>query len=167
MKQFLTLLLAVGAFSTLQAQTSREESRRVILGGGSGSGNNGSNGRDVILGGGNNGEAYPYPGNYPSGGSRQSTIDQINRDYDNKIQSIRNNPYLNNEEKQRAIRQLERDRQSRIRQVSDYDRDRDYDDDNYNNRKDNGKHKLQEKNPAGLFLVAEVAQEIMVQMDGM
>ena len=88
-----------------------------------------------------NGEAYPYPGNYPSGGSRQSTIDQINRDYDNKIQSIRNNPYLNNEEKQRAIRQLERDRQSRIRQVGDYDRDRDYDDDNYNNRKDNGKHK--------------------------
>ena len=140
MKQILTLLLAVGAFSTLQAQTSREEARRVILGGG-GSGNNGSNGRDVILGGGNNGESYPYPGNYPTNGSRQSQIDQVNRDYDTKIQSIRNNPYLSNEEKQRAIRQLEKDRQARIRQLGNYDRDRDYDDRYDGNRKNNGKHK--------------------------
>lgn len=141
MKQILTLLLAVGFFTVAQAQTSRDEARRVILGGSSGSGTNGSNGRDVILGGGNNGESYPYPGTYPTSGSRESRIDQINRDYDKKIQSIRNNPYLNNEEKQRMIRQLEKDRQSRIRQLGNYG-DRDYDDDRYNNnRKDNGKHK--------------------------
>ena len=141
MKQILTLLLAVGFFTVAQAQTSRDEARRVILGGSSGSGTNGSNGRDVILGGGNNGESYPYPGTYPTSGSRESRIDQINRDYDKKIQSIRNNPYLNNEEKQRMIRQLEKDRQSRIRQLGNYG-DRDYNDDRYNNnRKDNGKHK--------------------------
>lgn len=141
MKQILTLLLAVSAFTVTQAQ-SREEARRVILGGGSGSGSNGSNGRDVILGGGNNGESYPYPGTYPTSGSRESRIDQINRDYDNKIQSIRNNRYLSNEEKQRTIRQLERDRQSRIRQLGNYDDNRRYDDERYdNNRKDNGKHK--------------------------
>lgn len=141
MKQILTLLLTVGFFTAAQAQTSREEARRVILGGGSGSGTNGSNGRDVILGGGNNGESYPYPGTYPTSGSRESRIDQVNRDYDNKIQSIRNNPYLSNEEKQRTIRQLERDRQSRIRQLGNYG-GRGYDDDRYNKtRKDNGKHK--------------------------
>lgn len=141
MKQILTLLLAVVFLTAAQAQTSRDEARRVILGGSSGSGTNGSNGRDVILGGGNNGESYPYPGTYPTSGSRESRIDQINRDYDKKIQSIRNNPYLNNEEKQRMIRQLEKDRQSRIRQLGNYG-DREYDDDRYNsNRKDNGKHK--------------------------
>jgi hypothetical protein len=142
MKQILTLLLAVGFFTAAQAQTTRDEARRVILGGGSGSGGNGSSGRDVILGGGNNGESYPYPGNYPTTGSRQSRTDQINRDYENKIQSIRNNPYLSNDEKQRTIRQLERDRQSRIRQLGNNDNYRDYDDDRYDNKhKDNGKHK--------------------------
>ncbi len=140
MKKILTLFLAVGTLTAVQAQTSRDEARRVILGGGNGSGSNG--GRDVILGGGSNGDSYPtYPENYPSG-SRESQIDQINRDYNNKIQSIRNNPYLNNDEKQRAIRQLERDRQARIKQLNTYDRNRGYDNDRYDNgRKDNGKHK--------------------------
>lgn len=136
MKKILTLLLVVGAFTGVQAQ-SREEARRVILGGGNG--NNGGNGRDVILGGGNNGGSYPtYPGSYPSSGTRQAEIDRINRDYDNKIQSIRNNPYLSNEEKERAIRQLEKDRRSQIRRINDYGRDRD--DDRYE-RRANGKHK--------------------------
>ncbi|HYO21855.1 MAG TPA: DUF1542 domain-containing protein, partial [Flavisolibacter sp.] len=140
MKKILTLLLAMGSFAVVQAQ-SREEARRVILGGGNGN-NNGSGGnRDVILGGGNNGDSYPtYPGNYPSGSSRQAQIDQVNREYDNKIGSIRNNPYLSNEEKERSIRQLERDRQARIRQLNNYDRNRNYDDDRYE-RKNNGKHK--------------------------
>jgi hypothetical protein len=146
MKKILTLLLAVGACVTVQAQTSREEARRVILGGGGGSGNSGSNGsRDVILGGGNNGDSYPtYPGNYPSSSSRQAQIDQVNREYDNKIQSIRNNSYLSYEEKQRAIRQLEKDRQARIRQINNsYNggRRRYEDGDRYEARKDNGKHK--------------------------
>jgi len=132
MKKILTLLLVLGALTAVQAQT-REDARRVILGGGGNDrSQNGGNGRDVILGGSNNGD------NYPSG-SRDAEIDRINRDYDNKIQSIRNNPYLSSEEKQRAIRQLERGRQERIRQIDNYDRRRG-NDDRYD-RGNNGKHK--------------------------
>src|SRR4051812_41034884 len=117
MKKILTLLLAACAFVSLHAQ-SREETRRVILGGDKGNNNGtyGGNGRDVILGGGNNGGQYPtYPnGTYPNGSypsnDRQYQIDQINRDYDYKIQSVRNNPYLNNRDKDRQIRQLEKER---------------------------------------------------------
>lgn len=142
MKKILTLLLAAGAFITVQAQ-SKEEARRVILGG-NGSGNNGSNrDRDVILGGGNNGDTYPsYPGS-TSSRDRQSQIDQVNREYDNKIQSIRNNSYLSYEEKQRAIRQLEKDRQARIKQINkSYDRNGRYDDDRDRyEKRNNGKHK--------------------------
>lgn len=135
MKKILTLLLAAGVFTAAQAQTSRDEARRVILGGGNGS-NNGGN-RDVILGGGSNSDSYPsYPNSYPSSSSRQAEIDRVNREYDNKIQSIRNNSYLSYEEKERAIRQLEKDRQARIRQLS-----RDYDNNYNNDRGDNGKHK--------------------------
>ena len=139
MKQILTLLLVLGAFTVVQAQTTRDEARRVILGGGNGSTNGSGNGRDVILGGGNNNDSYPssYPVNYPSSGSRQAQIDQINRDYDYKIQSIRNNSYLSYDEKERTIRQLEKDRQARIRQISNS-----YDNGNYNDdRSNNGKHK--------------------------
>lgn len=148
MKKILTLLLVAGAVTAAQAQMSKEEARRVILGGG---GNNGGygNGRDVILGGGNNGDSYPsYPGNYPSSGNRQAQIDQVNREYDAKIQSIRNNPYLSYEEKDRAIRQLERDRQSRIRQLSEGYGNGGYKNGRYNNgdcdndnRGNKGKHK--------------------------
>lgn len=150
MKTILTLLLVVGSLASAQAQTSREEARRVILGGGNGSQN--KRDRDVVLGGEN--ERNRFPGSYPSG-DRQAQIDQINREYDNKIQSIRNNPYLSADEKDRSIRQLERDRQRRISDLNrrysdrdnnrDRDRDRDHDhdddDDRYENRGDNGKHK--------------------------
>ena len=139
MKKILTLLIAAGAFVSAQAQISKEEARRVILGGGNGGGSNSPTGgnRDVILGGGNDNGNYPtYPNSYPSG-DRQSQVDQVNREYDNKIQSIRNNSYLSYEEKQRAIRQLEKDRQKRIQQINSS-----YNDSGYNkNRGNNGKHK--------------------------
>jgi hypothetical protein len=143
MKKILTLLIAVGAFVTLQAQ-SREEARRVILGDRKDNGSyGGRNDRDVVLG---RNESGRYPGGYSS--DRQYQVDQINREYDNKIESIRNNRYLSSDEKERTIRQLERDRQKRIanlnRQYNDRsDRDRRYDNnDRYDrSRGDNGKHK--------------------------
>jgi hypothetical protein len=133
MKRILTLLLAVGALSTLHAQ-SREETRRIILGDRT---NNGRNDRDVVLGPNDNSR---YPGGYSN--DRQYQIDQVNREYDNKINSIRNNGHLNNAEKQRAIRQLEQDRQRRIAALNRSYRDRNdrYDDDRYA-RNNNGKHK--------------------------
>lgn len=152
MKKIITLLLAVGAFGALQAQTSKEEARKVILGQGktqSGSGSPSTSGRDVILGGGNNGTSYPdnrtsYPNNYPSG-SRQARIDQVNREYDAKIWSIRNNNNLSQAEKDRIIRQLEKDRARRINEINNYDKNRRYEDDDDNDsrsktKSNNGKH---------------------------
>lgn len=136
MKQILTLLLVGGALTAAQAQNPKEN-RDVVLGGNGGYGNN----RDVILGGGNNGNNYPsYPGNYPSNSSRQAQIDQVNREYEGKIQSIRNNPYLSYDEKQRAVRQLERDRQRRIEEIS-----RQYNG-NYNGNGNNNCHSRDDRN---------------------
>jgi hypothetical protein len=141
MKKILTILLVAGAFVSVQAQ-SKEDARRVILGGSNGSTNDrnypSTGGRDVILGGGNNDRSYPSnPNSYPSGNSSYE-VDQVNRAYDEKIQSIRNNGYLSYEEKQRAIRQLEKDRQKRLQQInSQYNNGYERNDD----RRDNGKHK--------------------------
>lgn len=138
MKQILTLLLAASTFGTLHAQ-SREESRRVILGGGNETSRSGD--RDVILGGGNGNSRYPQSPNGTYGNDRQYQIDQVNREYDAKIYSIRNNPHLSNQEKERTIRQLERDRQRRVNDISRRsNNDRNYEDDRYE-RRDNGKHK--------------------------
>ena len=134
MKKILTLLMAVGTFATLHAQN-REETRRVILGERK---DNGSyDNREVVYGRTGNDR---YPGGYSN--NRQYEIDQVNREYDNKIYSIRDNRYLSNAEKERTIRQLERDRQQRMAEINQSynDRDRRYDDDRYS-KKNNGKHK--------------------------
>lgn len=137
MKQIFTLLFAAGVLNAANAQ-SRPGTPPVVFGGGNGKNypTYPSGDRDVILGGGNGGNNYPtYPGNYPSGNNGQYEVDRINREYDAKIQSIRNNPYLSNGEKQRAVQQLERDRQRRLQQAygsnnnRGYDRNNDCDDD--------------------------------------
>lgn len=147
MKKITTLLLAIGSFIAVNAQTSKEEARRVILGEPKDAPKTTpttQNPRDVILGGGNNGGNHPtsYPGNYPSG-SREAQINQINREYDAKIQSIRNNRYLSQAEKDRAIRQLESDRARKIRELNNHyygknDRDKAYK--SKKNKGNNGKH---------------------------
>ncbi|MGZ3950781.1 MAG: DUF1542 domain-containing protein [Flavisolibacter sp.] len=159
MKTIITLLITVFAIGSLHAQSNKDEARRVILGQGKGNPTTSGNGRDVILGGGNNGNTYPtsYPNNYPNSGSRQAQVDQVNREYDAKIWSIRNNRTLTPEEKDRMIRQLEQDRQRRIQQINrngNYGyqnkgkKDRDDDDDDRYERKEkgnNGKHSGWEK----------------------
>lgn len=132
MKKILTLLIAVGAVVFAQAQTSKEETRRVILGDGGNGRNYPSGGRDVILGGGQDNR-----NSYPSG-DRQYQIDQVNREYDAKVQSIRNNSYLSYEEKERSIRQLEKDRQRKIQRINSGNNGSYRNDDDRNN---NGKHK--------------------------
>lgn len=120
MKKLITLLIASGAFAALHAQTSKDEARRVVLGQNKKTSAPSGQGRDVILGRGN-GNNYPYPNtnpnNYPVG-SRQARIDQVNREYDAKIWSIRNNNSLTPAEKERMIRQLEQDRARRIREIN-------------------------------------------------
>ena len=140
MKKIITLLFAAAAFGTVQAQTTKEEARRVILGGAKGetktTETRKDNPRDVVLG-----------GNSGSTSTRQAEIDQVNRDYDAKIASIRNNPTLSAEEKERAIAALERDRARKIRAIRNQDRDDDYDDDKKDRKdKKNKKYKKEKSN---------------------
>jgi hypothetical protein len=70
MKKIITLLLAAGAFVTVNAQTSKDEARKVILGqpkngeATTGGSTTSKQGRDVILGGGGT-STNRYPG-YPT-----------------------------------------------------------------------------------------------------
>ncbi|HVG41131.1 MAG TPA: hypothetical protein VM888_05920, partial [Chitinophagaceae bacterium] len=151
MKKIITLLVSFGAFTTLFAQDTRdmEEAKRVILGAPRKTTSPTQNPKDVVLGG--DRRVYDesgrrYPDTYPNGSSRDAEINNINREYDAKIYSIRNNRYLSAAEKERTIRQLEMDRARAIKQVnSGYDRryenDRNY---KYNkgkkNKGNNGNH---------------------------
>lgn len=144
MKKVITLMLIVSTVASANAQTSQEDSRRVVLGTGGGGTrtertSGGSNPVDVILGRDrrvedNQGTRYPS-GTY---GTREQQIDRVNREYDAKIYSIRNNRTLTAAEKERMIRQLEADRARRIRAINNryYDRDRRYDDRDDDYRKD-------------------------------
>ncbi|HEX6334941.1 MAG TPA: DUF1542 domain-containing protein [Flavisolibacter sp.] len=141
MKKIITLFIALGAVIAVQAQSPKDEARRVILGGGQKadkkSDKSGQSGRDVILGG----------GNTETSGSREAQIDQVNREYNSKIESIRNNPTLSQEEKDRAIRQLERDRQRKIEQINRrYEGSDDDGNDNDGNKKNKNKNKKAKKN---------------------
>ena len=141
MKNILTLLVCSlfvrAAFAQTDAQ--KEEAKRVILGPKKTSTSTSKTGDDksVILGGGDNrtvyGETDPhYPQRYPSTStSREQRIYDINRTYDAKIASVRNNPTLSRAEKERIIRQLEADRRRRIDAVngSYHGKDRRNDDD--------------------------------------
>lgn len=119
MKNIITLLLSftlvTAAFA--QTETQREEAKRVILGEkkSSTSTSTSKESRGVILGGDNRtttGERYPK--SYPTSSSREQRIAEINREYDAKIYSIRNNPTLSRSEKDRMIRDLEAERQRKI-----------------------------------------------------
>src|SRR5215210_9014074 len=105
MKKLITLLFAAVSFAAVHAQTSKEEARKVVLGEPKRGSGTSTQGRDVVLGDGNgtNSRNYPY-------GTKESQASQINREYDAKINSIRNNVYLSQSEKQRMIAQLEKDR---------------------------------------------------------
>lgn len=159
MKKLITLMIATISMIALHAQTSKEEARKVVLGGSKNGGTSSKKGRDVVLGGDNGNRTYPNPNNDPSG-SRQADVDQVNREYDMKINSIRNNGYLSQSEKERMIAQLEKDRSKRLREINsryykknknygqkdDHDGDSDGDDDDDRKEKNNnGKHKGWEK----------------------
>ena len=159
MKKIVTLFFCVGAVTAAFAQTSEQDkARRVILSGGGATPKTDKdtrNSRDIILGGerrvyDETSTNYPYPGTYPTSGSRQAQIDQANRDYDAKIRSIRNNGQLSSAEKERIIRDLNNDRARVIRQINGRNedrRDRRYDDDDDNNK--NKKYKSNNGNHYG------------------
>lgn len=147
MKRILTLFICLGTIGSAFAQTNSEEAKRVILG--RKKSDNGSNeNKDVVLGGGNRRDTRTYP-TYPSGSSRDQQVDQVNREYDAKVQSVRNNPYLSQAEKDRAIRDLNADRARRIKAINrSFETSRDDRDDDENYKK-NKKYKKNNGNRYG------------------
>ena len=139
MKKIITLFLAVAACASVEAQTSKEEARRVVLGGSKGTSTTTGtespkdNPREVVLG------ERPSTST-PS--SRQAEVDQVNREYDAKIASIRNNPVLTATEKEEAIARLERDRARKIRAINNTDSGND----DSNDVKKNKKNKVKSNN---------------------
>ncbi|HUQ96314.1 MAG TPA: hypothetical protein VM010_01530 [Chitinophagaceae bacterium] len=127
-------LLSLVTFTTTFAQTSdRDEAKRVILG----------ERRDA-----DTRKEYPadnrtvygdrndrYPDTY--GTKRNREMNETNRDYDQKIASIRSNRTLSRNEKERIIYLLESDRRNRI----DACNNRAYKNNNrdYDNNRDHGK----------------------------
>jgi len=161
MKYILTLLFTVTLFTAAFAQTDaeREEARRIIFGDKKGSTSYPKSGddRNVILGGDDRtvygGTERRYPERYPAttGSSRERRIYEINRAYDAKIYSIRQNRTLSRTEKERIIRQLETERRRELAQVNGhnyYSKDKRYtDDDDCTNGK---KYKKSKGNHYGL-----------------
>jgi hypothetical protein len=122
MKKVFALVLALGAMSAVFAQRGYDhgnESRDVILG---------QQNRSVYNNNRNNDGYY-------SSRERDEQIDRINRTYNWKIQSVRNDRHLRNAEKRREIRFLENERDTKIREVVErynyYNNNRNYRSRNY------------------------------------
>jgi len=104
MKKLFALAIALGAMTSIFAQRGydrREDSRDVILG---------QQNRSVYNNNRNN-------DGYFSSRERDEQIERINRHYNRKIQSVKNDRYLRNGEKRREIRFLENERDVKIREV--------------------------------------------------
>jgi hypothetical protein len=104
MKKILLFALVTVSVGVVHAQSSADEARRVILGGG-GSARTGQT-------------QTPRDGNAGNESARRAEIDQINREYDARIAGIRNSPAASAAEKERAIRGLNEERAQRIREVN-------------------------------------------------
>jgi len=104
MKKLFVLVMAIGAMTSVFAQRGydrKDESRDVILG---------QQNRSVY----NNNRSND---GYFSSRERDEQIERINRNYNRRIQSVRNDRYLRNGEKKREIRFLENERDTKIREV--------------------------------------------------
>lgn len=116
MKKILTLLIAVGAITVAQAQTSRSypndraASRDVILG----DRNDRNDRNDRYDGRYENNSRYAYSF---SARERDKQIDRINRDYDKRIRQLERDRRMRSSEKSYQVRQLEAQRRNEIRQV--------------------------------------------------
>lgn len=113
MKKILTLLIAVGAVTLAQAQSSRSypdgryEKRDVILGG--------QNDRyDRNAGTYETNTRYTYS---MSANERDRQIERIDREYDRRIRRVERDRWMRSYEKQSQIRQLEYQKRDEVRLV--------------------------------------------------
>lgn len=149
MKKILTLLICVSAAAMASAQDTREmeDVRDIIFGERKdGTKRNDNRDRDVVLG--RDDRRYDERNRYPSS-SRSSEANRINREYDAKINSIRNNRHLSRSEKERAIRQLESDRNRKLRQLNERSDNRRYDRDDDDRRYSGNKNNKNKKYKKG------------------
>jgi hypothetical protein len=122
MKKLFVLLFSTGMILTASAQSSRNQSRDVILG---------QSDRTV------------YNDNYDRNGftnrERDDQIRRINREFDARLYSIQRDRYMRNAEKRRAVRELEMQRNQAIRDVNyRYENTRNRGYSNNNNNRDRG-----------------------------
>jgi hypothetical protein len=115
MKKLLILALFLGIISTSFAQNGRWNNGNVY-----------NNGR--------------YGSSYDQ---RQSMSQQVAREYDYRIMQVRNDPYMRNAQKRREIRQLEKQRDQRLREIYNGNYNGNYNNNNggyyngsYNRRRD-------------------------------
>lgn len=148
----MTLLVCLGVVTFASAQNTREmeDVKDIILGPRKSDGNTRNGDKDVVLG--RDGDRrYDERNRYPNSTSRSTEANRINREYDAKIRSIENNRTLSRAEKERAIRQLEADRNRKLRSLDSRDRrynDRDDDDDDRRHTK-NKNYKAKKKGNNG------------------
>ena len=127
MKKIFFLFIAFGSLTTAFAQSRKiDEAKRVI---------NGEPKEER--------KVYSETGNrYPTSTSGTEDVNSINKEYDRKINAVKMNPFLSPTEKERRIRELENERNARIRALGG-NRGGSY---GYNNNKsyktkgNNGKH---------------------------
>ena len=147
MKKIFALLLSFSVAGIAMAQNSKiEEARRIIKGGDTRT----TEERRGVYG--DDDRVYDNE-------SREARVDRINREYNAKIQAVRNNRFLSAAQKERKIRELQAERNRQIREVNgtygrtqdrryeDRRNDRRYDDDDRyekekknKNKGNNGKH---------------------------
>ena len=127
MKKFFALLITFGAFTAAFSQSRKiEEARRVI---------NGETKEERTV---SRDESSRYP---ESPASREEETDKIYRQYDRKIEAVRNNPLLSSEEKEKRIRDLQYERDRKIRENNDrYTSNKKHHSKNKKFKKNNGKH---------------------------
>lgn len=116
MKKILTLLIAVGAISVTQAQSSRSypgdgryETRDVILGGQ----HDRYDRHDRSYG---NNSRYTYSF---SARERDRELDKIDREYDRRIRQVQRDRYLRSYERSSQIRRLQEQKRYELAQVWD------------------------------------------------
>jgi len=118
MKRIFTLVFALGTLAVAQAQPGSRDNRDnrqnvpVVVQPNDQRGYD--NGRDVVY---DRNDRYDHNDRFSNDRRRNMEIAQINREYDFKIQKVRNSFFMSRFEKERQIRWLQEKRQREIKMV--------------------------------------------------
>ena len=110
MKKIFTLFIALGALTSVFAQSGHQKSER--------NSSSHNDARTAVLGRTNNDHGYNDSYTYSSR-QKEDQIRQINHEFDAKVNAVKYNRRLRASEKNRQIRMLENQRTAAIRQAND------------------------------------------------